>query len=306
MSASQDAPQVNRATVALVAQCMREMDFNWEDASRRASEALRASDEIASENIGFQRTDTGWVAVVRLSPVPAHDTSTAMAAIINDSAQVKVGRWAEVFVDPNLYLSRETKFIGPIWEGCFDDNTPPLHVDPESWVGAVQPYGEDGDWQVWVDGEMRQIVVDCHDLWGADPARITAKDWLSIEGETTGIVIRSDKFGCLWGRFSERAEVFFGRPTSVGEQAVEYLWELLSTPYTDCDFTVSSVECDSLDPADMLELVDGVGAMDPNHDDSETRVACEGFSGTTEGLRVQTLGDDESGAEDGEETEDDD
>jgi hypothetical protein len=46
--------------------------------------------------------------------------------------------------------------------------------------------------------------------------------------------------------------------------------------------------------------------MDPNHDDSETRVACEGFSGTTEGLRVQTLGDDESGAEDGEETEDDD
>lgn len=302
MSANQDAPQVNTATAASVAECLREMDFNWEDASRRASEVLRASHEIASENIGFQRTNAGWVAVVQLSPVPVHGTSNVMTAIISDAAQVKTGRWAEVFEDPNLYLSRETKFIGPMWEDCFDDNTPPLHLDHENWTGAVRPYGEDGDWQVWVDGEMRQLGVEGHDLWGADPARIPAKDWLSIEGEYTGIVIRSDECGCLWGLFVERADVFFGRPASVGEQAVKYLWELLSTPHTDCDFAVSSVKCDSLDPAGMLDLVDGVGARDPNYDDSETEVTGKGFSGTAKELRVQTLGDDQSDATDGEET----
>ena len=300
MSAGQGSSQVNTATAASVAECLREMDSNWEDASRRASEVLRASDEIASENIGFQRTDTGWVAVVQLSPVPVDDTSDALVAIIDDSAQVKTGRWAEVFEDPNLHVSRETKFIGPMWEGCFDDETPPLHLDSESWAGAIQPYGEEGDWQVWVDGEMWQLAVEGHGLWGADPARIPAKDWLSIESEYTGIVIRSDEFGCLWGSFSERADVFFGRPASVGTQAVDYLWELLSTPWTDCDYTVSSVECDSLDAAGMLELVDAVGAMDPNYDESQTEVTCQGFSGTAEELRVQILGDDESGAGDGE------
>ena len=81
-----------------------------------------------------------------------------------------------------------------------------------------------------------------------------------------------------------------------GTHAVDYLWELLSTPCTDCDFAVSSVECDSLDPAGMLELVDAVGAMDPDYDDSETQVTCQGFSGTAEELRAQVLSDAEPDA----------
>ena len=297
MSGGQGASQVNQATAASVAECLREMDSGWEDVSRRASEALCSSGEIASENIGFQWTGRGWVAVVQLSPVPVPDTSDALVAIIDDAAQVKTGAWNEVFEDPHLYLARDTKFIGPMWEDCFDDTMPPLHVDAESWVGAVQPYGEEGEWQAWFDGEMHRLAPDGHELWGTDPVRIPAKDWLSIEAEYAGIVIRSDEFGCVWGGFAERAEVFFGRPASVGEQAVDYLWELLSTPWTDCDFTVSSVECDSLGPAGMLKLVASVGAMDPNDDDSETEVSCMGFSGTAEELRAHVLEDDESHVE---------
>ena len=291
MSGGQGVPQVNPAMAASVAECLHEMDSDWEDASRRASEFVCSSGEIASENIGFQWTRTGWVAVVQLSPVPVPDTSDGLVAIIDDAAHVKTGEWDEIFEDPHLYLARDTKFIGPMWEDCFDDTMPPLHVDAESWVGAVQPYGEEGEWQVWFDGDMRQLGVVGHGLWGTDPARIPAKDWLSIESEYTGIVIRSDEFGCLRGWFAERAEVFFGRPASVGERAVEYLWDLLSTPWTDGDFTVSSVGCDSLDPAGMLELVDAVGAMDPDYDESETEVTCEGFSGTAEELRSHVLVD---------------
>ncbi len=41
----------------------------------------------------------------------------------------------------------------------------------------------------------------------------------------------------------------------------------------------------------MLEFVDAVGAMDPDYDESETEVTCEGFSGTAEELRAHVLGD---------------
>jgi hypothetical protein len=298
MSASKDAPPVNASMAASVAECLREMDSDWEDASRRASEVLCSSGEVARENIGFQRTHAGWVAVVQLSSTPVQNITDAMVAIIDDSTKVTTGPWAEVFEDPNLHMLRETKFVGPVWAECFDDEAPPLHVDPESWIGAVLPYGEDGDWQVWVEGDMRQLVVDSHRLWGPEPVRIPAKEWLLIESEYAGIVIRSDEFGCLWGGFAERAEVFFGRPASVEGRVLEYLSDLLSTEYTDCEFSVTSMECDSLDAASMLELVDYVSGSDPNFEASDAEIMCEGFSGTAEDLRSQVLGVDESGAED--------
>ncbi|BAN04389.1 hypothetical protein YM304_40750 [Ilumatobacter coccineus YM16-304] len=298
MSASQGAPQVDSATAADVAEYMREMDSKWEGASRRASAAIAASCGVASDSIGFQRTSDGWVAIVQLGPNPANVTDNGTVAIIDDSAGVKTGPWVEVFEDPSLHLSRETKLIGPIWEECFDDAAPPLHINAESWVGAIQPYDENGDWQVWVDGEMWCFSVDDHDLWGTGPALIPARDWLTIASDYTGIVIRSDDFGCLWGDFAERATVFFGRPPSVGENAVDYLWELLSTDYTDCDYTAWSVECDSLAPGAMMDLVAAVGSRDPNFDEANTSVWCQGFSGTAEELRLQVLDDGDSAASD--------
>jgi hypothetical protein len=74
--------------------------------------------------------------------------------------------------------------------------------------------------------------------------------------------------------------MFFGRPGDLNDNLLSYLDEMLCTPYGDCEFSVSQVECPSLEPAQMADLVSSVGSHDPNFDPDETDVVCLGFSGT--------------------------
>jgi hypothetical protein len=157
-------PDPQPRQVERLAELLLEMDVDWRAAAENATLFITTQLGVDRDNVGFLSSDGCWWSIVQLSRSKVTNTASAPVWLVDSAARSITGSWDEVFSDPDFLVTPDSRFVGTLWDGCFDDNAPPLHLDADAWAGTISPYGEASGWTVWADGEERQIAIEGHTL----------------------------------------------------------------------------------------------------------------------------------------------
>jgi hypothetical protein len=265
---------------------------DWGEVSDRITKLIGVRTDVGPEHCGQIEVSVGSFTIVLLGDDPNRQAGSGQVLVVGDDDSVRIGEWFEVLANPIFYVTQSTRLSGGVWGDCFDDWSPPLHFDTTDWEGTYATSDGHENWELSVNGERLSVHLEEHIHWGTEPAHIPAQEWASFEGEFCGATVYSDDAGCLWGWVSEAATVFFGRPTTMEGKVGGYLGALLSYSATDGDYEINSVSAQSVEAAELLNLVEWLGGRDPNFNQAECVATCNGFDGTVEELR-EHVGDED-------------